>query len=86
MSRKGFRYEYRLSSKYPQEFEAVTFAYLQAGCSMNKTRATNTAIEIAKIALGSCDLKAVPYKDYANSIADFIETLADRLEKMGGND
>lgn len=53
---------------------------------MNKTRATNTAIEIAKIALGSCDLKAVPYKDYANSIADFIETLADRLEKMGGND
>ena len=31
MSRKGFRYEYRLSSKYPQEFEAVTFAYLQAG-------------------------------------------------------
>lgn len=31
MSRKGFQYEYRLSSEYPQEFEAVSFAYLQAG-------------------------------------------------------
>lgn len=31
MSCKGFRYEYKLSSVYPQEFEAVTFAYLQAG-------------------------------------------------------
>lgn len=31
MSCKGFRYEYKLSSVYPQECEAVIFAYLQAG-------------------------------------------------------
>lgn len=31
MSSKGFRYEYELQSKYPQEYEAVNFAYLQAG-------------------------------------------------------
>ncbi len=31
MSKKGFRYEYRLSSVFPQEYEAVNFAYLQAG-------------------------------------------------------
>lgn len=28
---KGFRYEYQLTSQYPQEYEAVNFAYLQAG-------------------------------------------------------
>ena len=28
---KGFRYEYKLSSKLPQEYEAVNFAYLNAG-------------------------------------------------------
>lgn len=31
MSCKGFRYVYKLSSIYPQEYEAVNFAYLQAG-------------------------------------------------------
>ena len=31
MSCKGFKYEYRLGSKYPQEYEAVSLAYLQAG-------------------------------------------------------
>ena len=31
MSRKGFRHKYELSSLQPQEYEAVVFAYLQAG-------------------------------------------------------
>lgn len=31
MSSKGFRHEYRLKSFYPQEYEVVNFAYLQAG-------------------------------------------------------
>lgn len=31
MSNKGFQYSYKLSSHYPQEYEAVNFAYLQAG-------------------------------------------------------
>ncbi len=31
MSCKGFRYEYKLSSKYPAEGEAVIDAYTQAG-------------------------------------------------------
>lgn len=31
MLRKHFRYEYKLSTRYPQEYEAVNFSYLQAG-------------------------------------------------------
>lgn len=31
MSCKGFKYEYRLDSKYPQEYEIVCSAYLQVG-------------------------------------------------------
>lgn len=31
MSCKGQRYAYPLKSKYPQEYEAVVFAYTQAG-------------------------------------------------------
>ena len=31
MSCKGFRYDQPLTSKYPQEYEAVVFAYTQAG-------------------------------------------------------
>lgn len=31
MSNKGYRFEYRLTSGYPHEYEAVSFAYLQAG-------------------------------------------------------
>lgn len=31
MSCKGFRYEYKLKTYYPHEYEAVNFAYLQAG-------------------------------------------------------
>lgn len=31
MSCKGFKYEYKLNTRYPQEYEAVNFAYLQAG-------------------------------------------------------
>lgn len=53
---------------------------------MTKTRALHNAIEITKITLASCELKAVPYEAYANNIADFIETLAARLEKMGDAD
>lgn len=31
MSKKGFRYEYKLETIYPQELEAVIFAYTQNG-------------------------------------------------------
>lgn len=31
MSSKGFRYNYELESHYPQEYEAVNFAYTNAG-------------------------------------------------------
>ncbi len=31
MSRKGFRYIYQMKSIYPQELEAVIFAYTQNG-------------------------------------------------------
>lgn len=50
---------------------------------MNPSRAVTNAIEIAKVALASCEIKAIPNEVYAEDVADFIETLAKRLEKMG---
>ena len=41
-----------------------------------------TAIEITKLVLQSMEIKRIPTVDDANSIADFIKTLADRLEPI----
>lgn len=47
-------------------------------------QATKEALEITKILLQSCEIKGVPTADAANSIADFIQTLATRLEPICG--
>lgn len=44
--------------------------------------ATSTAIEITKILLSSTEIKRIPTADDAKSIAEFISTLADRLESV----
>lgn len=44
--------------------------------------ATTEAIEIAKIVLQSTEFKGAPTAETANSIADFIQTLTDRLEPI----
>ncbi|NLU24122.1 MAG: hypothetical protein GXW99_05280 [Clostridiales bacterium] len=49
---------------------------------MNKTRAINISVEIAKIAISSTELRIAPHKGTADDIADFIETLSARLEKI----
>jgi len=45
-------------------------------------KAATEAIEIAKIVLQSTEFQGPPTADTANSIADFIQTLADRLEPV----
>ena len=49
---------------------------------MNKNFALTTAIELAKVALNSIEIKFIPDENCGNALADFIETLAERLEKM----
>lgn len=49
---------------------------------MNKEDAIDIAIEVAKVALSGARPTYTPEKAAANGIADFIETLADRLVKM----
>lgn len=44
--------------------------------------AAETAVEIAKVLLSSVEFRGTPNADTANAIADFITTLADRLEPM----
>lgn len=44
--------------------------------------ATREALEITKALLPSVELQGLPNADTANSIADFIKTLADRLEPI----
>lgn len=53
---------------------------------MNKLRAAKEAIELAKATLASCELKFIPNEASANDLANFIQTLSERLEKIGGND
>lgn len=40
---------------------------------------TKEALEITKIALQSCEIKGAPTKEDAKNIADFVQTLIDRL-------
>ena len=49
---------------------------------MNKNLALTTAIDLAKDALNSSEIKFIPDENCGNALADFIETLAKRLEKM----
>lgn len=49
---------------------------------MNKSLALTTAIDLAKIIVSSNGIHNIPDKNCANALADFIETLAGRLEKM----
>ncbi len=44
--------------------------------------ATKEAVEIAKIILQSSEFQEPPTAETANSVADFIKTLADRLTPM----
>lgn len=50
---------------------------------MDRDIALRNAIELTKLAIQSTEFKSVPDNDYADCIADFIETLANRLEKIG---
>lgn len=45
-------------------------------------QATREALEITKVLLPSVKFDGPPNADTANSIADFIKTLADRLEPI----
>lgn len=45
-------------------------------------KANNEAIEITKSLLQSVELQGLPTSDTANQIADFIQTLAERLEPL----
>ncbi len=45
-------------------------------------KSTESAIEIAKVLLQSVELKELPNAESANSIADFIQTLTERLEPL----
>lgn len=44
--------------------------------------ATKEAVEITKVFLQSADIQGPPNAETANSIADFIQTLAERLTPM----
>ena len=54
----------------------------QGGETMNKSLALTTAINLAKTVVSSNGIQNIPDKICANALADFIETLAERLEKM----
>lgn len=45
-------------------------------------KSTTEAIEITKILLQSVEFHGIPNADTANGVADFIQTLADRLESI----
>lgn len=49
---------------------------------MRRDIAVNKAIELTKLAIQSYELKSCPSESTANTIADFIQTLAKRLEAL----
>lgn len=49
---------------------------------MEKYHSIDKAIELAKAYLETCNSDKFPDTDSANSLADFIETLAVRLENI----
>jgi len=51
---------------------------------MQKENAFNIAVDIAKSVIQSYDCKSCPTGDMAEVIADFIETLTNRLAEMDG--
>ena len=53
---------------------------------MDKFRATKLAIDLTKHYLESCQITAGPTKERAEHLADFIEALETRLEKMDDGD
>ena len=49
---------------------------------MNKSHALTTAIDLVKTLLASSEINFIPNEKCANDLADFIETLAKRFEKI----
>lgn len=49
---------------------------------MTKNEALNAAFDLAKIIVSSNSIQHIPNKNSAEDLANFIETLAGRLEKM----
>lgn len=49
---------------------------------MNKSLALTTAIDLAKTIVSSNGIQFIPDGTRAEDLANFIETLANRLEKM----
>lgn len=49
---------------------------------MNKSHALTTAIDLTKTLLASNEINYIPNEKCANDLADFIETLAKRFEKI----
>ena len=54
----------------------------KGGETMNKSLALTTAIDLAKTIVSSNGIQHIPNKASTEDLANFIETLADRLEKM----
>ncbi len=49
---------------------------------MDKISAKNHAFDIAKALIASSEINYIPNEKCANDLADFIETLIKRLEKI----
>ena len=49
---------------------------------MDRYRASQQALELAKLSVQSFEFGSCPNGDYADAIADFIQTMTDRLAAM----
>ena len=50
---------------------------------MTKDRAIKRAFELTTAYLNACNINMVPQEIHAKNLADFVETLVARFEKMG---
>ncbi len=53
---------------------------------MDKNRATRLAVDLTKHYLEACQITSGPTKERAEHLADFIEALEARLEKLDDGD
>lgn len=49
---------------------------------MDRHHAFQQSLELAKLSVQSFDFKGCPNSDYADAIADFIQTMTDRLANI----
>lgn len=53
---------------------------------MDRYHAFHQSLELAKLSVQSFDFKGCPNSNYANAIADFIQTMTDRLVAIDDGD